>query len=167
MLSERSSSFNDQIRGLAYDARDLMTTVRNRVSRLAIDCEMSSRNAEDEVSQVVGEMGALDVAMQEGIQEVSSCGGELTNCVNSAVRSLQFEDIATQSLGAANDHLDRLAEMRSHVAELQSVLEHSDATDADIEAALDRIEAAHQALAQPLHNPVSQTSMDEGDVELF
>jgi len=171
-LSQRSSSFNDQIRDLTHDSRDLMVSVRQRVARTASESLRHSREASDAVEGVTGQIESLNDAMTEGIREVSDCGRELGKSVNAAVRSLQFEDIATQALGAANRHLERIEAIGTEMSRLDEALARLGSRrnadeKAELEALVAAVRAAREGWSSPMHNPVSQTDMEEGDVELF
>jgi methyl-accepting chemotaxis protein len=86
------------------------------------------------------------------------------------VRSLQFEDIATQALGAANTHLERLSAINREAVALQELL-HRPHHDAEVQRALQsiaqRIGQMRGEWERPPHKPVMQQSMDAGSVELF
>ena len=87
-----------------------------------------------------------------------------------AVRALQFEDIATQSLGAATLHLERLMEINREATALHELL-HRGIDDSEMQQALrkllGRIGQLRAEWERPPHKPVAQQSMDAGSVELF
>ena len=92
--------------------------------------------------------------------------------VADAVRSLQFEDIATQSLGSAVTHLDRLATINKEAVALQELLHRSGgATDNELLSALrligNRLRDQRTEWERPPHKPVAQQNMGAGTVELF
>jgi len=116
-------------------------------------------------------------SLGEGMKEVSASGERIGVAVSEAVRSLQFEDIATQALAAADAHVTRLVSINTEVGSL-ALVKGSDQVHAPAgsSAAL-RVPAPangaiNQALTvsdwrQPQHKPVAQVSMDSGAVELF
>jgi methyl-accepting chemotaxis protein len=87
------------------------------------------------------------------------------------VRSLQFEDIATQALGAATTHLDRLSAINREATALHQLLHNADRADAEVRQALAQLgprNAQKKAdWERPPHKAVMQQSMDAGSVELF
>ena len=171
-LSERSANFNEQIRKLANESKDAVNKVRDTVSQMATRDMSRSMEAKDEVDGVLGQVERLNSSMSEGIREVSSCGEGITQSVGAAVRSLQFEDIATQALKAANTHLHRLEEINGEAVKLQELLHRADLAEGSawyqaLEGFSTRLKELRQSWDQPFHKPVSQTDMNEGAVELF
>ncbi len=104
---------------------------------------------------------------------VAAFSTQSTKDVNAAVQSLQFEDIVTQLVDGAKQ---RLADMNQLVTSLNKEVNHLKLVasaeepigvlkvvrqiEADIEEYTERLKASRT-------EPVGQTSMDEGSVELF
>ena len=87
------------------------------------------------------------------------------------MRSLQFEDIATQALAAAAVHVDRLGTINREATALQELLHRTGGHDGETRQALSRLLQRIGQLRgeweRPPHKPVVQQSMDAGSVELF
>lgn len=168
-LSERSTSFNEQIRRLVNSSKNAIDRVRD----LASDDRNRSRDARDESDRLLQQLAGMNTAMTNGMTNISKHGVSIdSSVVLDAVRSLQFEDIVTQSLDTVARHLDRLDAINNEASALQELLRKSGgARDADIEHALqalaDRIKQLHGASRQPVHKAVTQQIMDTGSVELF
>ncbi|MDX8382972.1 MAG: hypothetical protein R8M45_02750 [Ghiorsea sp.] len=110
---------------------------------------------------------------------ISSCRADLTQVNGSmrqnlgkSVRALQFEDIVSQSLGHTSLHLDRMEGFVMRLAQGLSSIDTKELNGFNDYAV--RITGIHaemmmykQELALDEKNPVTQTNMDEGDVELF
>ena len=106
------------------------------------------------------------------MREIAECSRSIDTSVADAVRSLQFEDIATQALTAVNVHLDRLSAINREASALQELLHKSGGqAGAELKAALgqlgQRIAQMRGDWERPPHKPVMQQSMDAGSVELF
>jgi methyl-accepting chemotaxis protein len=160
-LSERSNSFNEQIRKLVYSSKDAIATVRDTVGAMAQRDSSASQQARQQVGELLGQIERVDRNLGEGMREISAAGEQLGRAVGQAVRCLQFEDISLQALAAADTHAGRLLQVQGETARVVS---------GKVPAAL----AAHgqpgKALPdwrEPPHKPVAQVSMDEGSVELF
>ena len=121
-LSERSTSFNDQIRKRVHDSREAMAKVRGAVTEMAARDLAASDDAGKRVEHLVGQAETINRHLAEGIGQVSACGERIAQAVNQAVRSLQFGDITTQAVNAAYAHLDRLADMGGEARNMQSGL---------------------------------------------
>jgi methyl-accepting chemotaxis protein len=170
-LSERSTAFNEQIRKLAHSSKDAIARVRDTVSQMASRDMDRSRGARAEAAAMLERVEGMNQGLGRGMREIADCGRSIDGSVAEAVRSLQFEDIATQALGAARVHLDRLGAINQEATALQSLLHRSETTSAERQRALsklmDRIGQMRGEWERPPHKPVMQQSMDAGSVELF
>lgn len=169
-LSERSTAFNEQIRKLAYSSKDAIAKVRDTVTTMASRDMDRARSARGEAAAMLDRVEGINRSLGNGMREISDCGRAIDGSVAEAVRSLQFEDIATQALSAANVHLDRLSSINREAVALQELL-HRPHHDAEVQRALgqiaQRIAAMRGEWERPPHKPVMQQSMDAGSIELF
>jgi len=170
-LSERSTTFNEQIRKLAHNSKDAVHKVRDTVSQMASRDVNRSRDAKNEVSRLLGQLQTMNDAMAVGMREVAGCNEAIDRSVGEAVRSLQFEDISTQALGSADVHLQRLTAINREAVSLQEMLTRSGAADETVMRAIEqfssRLREMRDQWQKPVHKPVSQVAMDSGSVELF
>jgi len=118
----------------------------------------------------------INDVVSESRTTVSQVNAEIRKHLGAAIRALQFEDISRQSLGHTARHLDRMEGMISILTDGLKGLNQDDVdrNDISIDDYVLRIAAIHtamlsyhQALQLEDTNPVSQESMDEGDVDLF
>ncbi|QOW20089.1 methyl-accepting chemotaxis protein [Lysobacter ciconiae] len=169
-LSERSTTFNEQIRKLAHSSKDAIAKVRDTVSQMASRDLDRSRGARAEAAGMLERVDGMNRGLGNGMREIAECGQAIDSSVAEAVRSLQFEDIVTQALGAATLHLDRLNNINQEATQLQELL-HRRHSDSDVQAALkqlmQRVSQMRGEWERPPHKPVMQQSMDAGSVELF
>jgi methyl-accepting chemotaxis protein len=171
-LSERSTAFNEQIRKLAHSSRDVVTKVRDSVQRMASRDLSRSQEAKHESARLMQQVSSMNSALSQGIQEISVCGRAIDNSVGEAVRSLQFEDIATQALGSALVHMGRLSAINKEATALQELLHRTGGPrDTELLAALQalakRVREFRGEWEKPPHKPVSQVDMGTGSIELF
>ena len=165
-LSERSTSFNDQIRKRVHDSREAMAKVRGAVKEMAARDMQASQDARNKVEYLVGQAEGINRALAEAIGQVSACGERIAQSVNKAVRSLQFGDITTQAVTAAYAHLDRLSDMRGEAGSLQGSM-HAGGGQQQLLQAQQRLEPKQEAWKQEPHKPAKQENMGSGPVELF
>ena len=171
-LSERSTTFNEQIRKLAHSSKDAIAKVRETVSHMASRDMDRSREARQEAAAMVENVAAINSALGEGMREISECGRAINSSVGEAVRALQFEDIATQALGGVHTHLDRLNSTNEEAVALQALLGNGmAATDPhmvdSIKRTAQRLREMRSEWARPPHKPVAQKDLGSGTVELF
>jgi methyl-accepting chemotaxis protein len=171
-LSERSTAFNEQIRKLAHSSKESISKVRDTVSHMASRDLDRSREARGEAANMLNQVAAINASLGDGMREISQCGHDIDASVAEAVRALQFEDIATQSLGSAVTHLDRLTAINREAVALQELLNRSGGTvDHELLSALrhvgNRLRDQRGEWERPPHKPVAQQNMGAGTVELF
>ena len=170
-LSERSTTFNEQIRKLAHSSKDAIAKVRETVTQMASRDMDRSREARQEAATMLENVAAINAALGDGMREIADCGRAIDGSVSEAVRSLQFEDIATQALGSAHTHLDRLLAINQEASALQQLLLSSHSGDADaisnLQRSSQRLRDMRNDWARPPHKPVAQKDMGSGTVELF
>ena len=169
-LSERSTAFNEQIRKLAHSSKESIAKVRDTVTTMASRDLDRSRGARAEAAAMLERVDGINRGLGNGMREIAECGRAIDGSVAEAVRSLQFEDIATQALGAANLHLERLSAINQEATALHDLL-HRSHHDSEVKQALgklvQRIGQMRSEWERPPHKPVMQQAMDAGSVELF
>lgn len=171
-LSQRSTSFNDQIRKLAVSAKSAIAAVRETVGEMATRDVDISGDARVEVGRLVSHVETIDQSLTEAIRQVSNSGEKISSAVAESVRALQFEDIATQALSAAEAHLERIEQLEVEAHGLQAAFNREQAEGGPgnsraFEEAGTRVRELCNALRTPPHKPVSQMSMQAGSVDLF
>ena len=171
-LSERSTAFNEQIRKLAHSSKESIAKVRDTVSSMASRDLDRSREARAEAAEMLDQVAVINRSLGEGMREISDCGRAIDGSVAEAVRALQFEDIATQALGGAQAHLDRLRTINREAIHLQNLLRRNGGVFDDqmlrsLKQLGQRLREESGAWKQPPHKPVTQESMNAGTVELF
>ena len=171
-LSERSTAFNEQIRKLAHNAKESIAKVRETVSHMASRDLDRARVARNESASMMDRVEGIHRSLGNGMRDIADCGRAIDVSVAEAVRSLQFEDIATQALTAAAVHLQRLEQINTEATTLHDLLRGSHGfQDPEMRKALanigNRIAQMRGEWERPPHKPVLQQSMDAGSVELF
>lgn len=171
-LSERSTNFNEQIRKLVFSSKEAIAKVRETVGNMATRDVNMSMHAKEEVGRLLGQVEEINHTYTEGIRDVSGASHKINDAVAQAVRCLQFEDIATQALTAAERHVRRLESISNEAGNLTRILEDQP-TATVIKAAPHALESAVSAQPpsedwrKPPHKPVSQVTMEPGGVDLF
>ncbi|MEQ7868469.1 MULTISPECIES: methyl-accepting chemotaxis protein [Xanthomonas] len=171
-LSERSTTFNEQIRKLAHSSKESIAKVRETVSQLASRHMDRSREARHESAAMLENVAQINASLGDGMREISECARSIDGSVAEAVRALQFEDIATQTLSGIHTHLDRLTAINREAVALQELLHRNGGVyDSDLVAALakvsNRLRDMRVEWERPPHKPVAQQGMGAGTVELF
>jgi methyl-accepting chemotaxis protein len=162
-LSQRSDRFNDQIREVLGGSRINIEHARATVERIASKDMNFAIQSKQRVDGMLAQIDVLNRRIEEQLQQVSHLSGRISDAVGGAVRSLQFEDLVNQLTGHGEEYLDQLREISSL---LQEGLPDPQAVRGEsLQALRDGVNA--RVPPRPMHKSVAQTSMSEGDIELF
>lgn len=165
-LSIRSTNFNDQIKERVNETKQAIQKVRETVGEMASRDMNQTITAKEEVNHLLDDISSMNVYFNQRVNDVAELGVQVNMSVGSAVRSLQFEDIARQALQSAEEHIGRLKSMQT---ELQSKIMALGA-GMSAEELMDIKNNIVEIYENSFHRTdkvVTQQSMDEGDVELF
>ena len=165
-LSQRSAEFNEQIRERVEETREAVARVQNNARVLAA-FDVSKTTAERErISQTILRAEAARTEIRQKLMaELAPMNDNLRNTVADAVRSLQFEDISSQSLQSAVDAVSRLTHLGVEVRNSVNAAENASSC---VPALQDKLVSLRERRETKMRTrPVAQTSMDQGSVELF
>ncbi|MBN1239156.1 MAG: methyl-accepting chemotaxis protein [Gammaproteobacteria bacterium] len=165
-LSQRSAEFNEQIRERVEETREAVARVQENARALAaVDLEQTTREKERIGDTIKRAEAARTEVRQKLLAELGPLNEELRRAVADAVRSLQFEDISSQSLGAAVEAVARLTDLR---VEVHSAVRRNDELPATISHLAERLTALESRVGRAsATRRVDQTDMKQGSVELF
>ena len=162
-LSRRSATLNEAIRSRVRQAENSVEEVRVTVSEMASRDMNITIESKDKVHRLVESMAEANHHYADSMSEVSGYTDKLNEALGAAVRSLQFEDMVSQTIGAMEANFTRIEEAADSLhSDLAQNAGHPQPTQ--VRAAVQRMQ---DAWAEDLKRPVSQVSMEEGEVELF
>ena len=168
-LSQHSSSLSEQIRSQVQKTKVTIGEARKMVGEVAAKDMNVAINAKGRVDDMLSEIGLLNSMLSEKLQDVNAITGNINSDINMAVRALQFEDISGQLYGyiiKRLDNLDRLiidVENKASPSHVMTAVEYS----LMVRGMRDNIQSIKNEWKGALHNPVAQSSMNAGGVELF
>ncbi len=161
LIKREHAEISDELSQMGMVVNDAIKTLMQSLSSL--DGQLKQQN--ELVQQIIS---AVDDAESEKHQQSyhalsKSVNGNITN----VVRSFQFEDIVQQLVthcGARSDNLEQLFDRIN-----KNVTEFKDASTDDSKKILLDMKEDIAQVSQNLkkENPVKQTSMGEGGIELF
>ncbi len=167
-LSQRSNRFSDQIKEVLDGSRQNIARARETVAHLASKDMSFAIQSKSRVDHMMRQIEAMNAEISRRLSELSGIADGIDQAVGAAVRSLQFEDIVTQLAGHGQQGIEGLRQL---IGEVRNEISRAHATPlaaarpADSLASLRRRLAEHETTVPP--SPVTQTAMDEGEIELF
>lgn len=165
-LSINSAQLNNQIREEIGSAKETIEVLRNTVGGMAATDMSDTIATKEKMASMLESMGSMNEFLNEKVLEISHIGDQLSGSVDTAIRSLQFEDIASQALASVEHNVTSLNEISGLLTNLVTpdhFVDHA-GTQACIQRCSELREDAQQ---RNQGRTVAQTDMDEGDVELF
>jgi len=172
-LSQRSHQFSSEVRKNYMEINTTMNDAKEVVAKLAasdLTLVMNSRNRMDEMME---EIERTNLQVSDELKNVSSISSEISNDVNLAVQSMQFEDMTNQLIEHVNKRVQTLRGFSNASTylnnDMHKVKKHEQALQFDEHIALLRsaMNDAHKLSEQTIKNPVHQDDMDNGEIELF
>lgn len=160
-LSVNSNTLNGQIREQVSSTRDCLARAREIARGMAEEETQTAVQAQAKLDHMVEAMEAFNTRAENDLQGVSVLANQIHTASVDAVRSLQFEDIVSQSVTSMGNRLEHLEALGGL---LDQPLSGGDLPSA--EGLRDDLARWTDQLQQ-IARPVSQRNMAEGDVELF
>jgi methyl-accepting chemotaxis protein len=157
-LSTRSTQFSDVIKTQVENIRSLVDKLTNTAEFVASQDISQVVNAKAHISEQLAEIIRKAEADLITTKQIEDIGSQLDDSINTAIRGMQFGDINGQ-------HIQYTQDMLKFILEQLATLNAT-----NIESFVRALNEYQKGLAQKGkndHNPVSATSMDAGEVELF
>ncbi|AXT38279.1 chemotaxis protein [Alteromonas sp. BL110] len=157
-LSTRSTQFSDVIKTQVENIRSLVDKLTDTAEFVASQDISQVVNAKSHISDQLAEIIRKAEADLVTTKQIEDIGSQLDESINAAIRGMQFGDINGQ-------HIQYTQDMITFILEQLATLDAG-----NIESFVDALSEYQKGLAKKGkndHNPVSATSMDAGEVELF
>ena len=157
-LSTRSTQFSDVIKTQVENIRSLVDKLTDTAEFVASQDISQVVNAKAHISEQLAEIIRKAEADLITTKQIEDIGSQLNDSINTAIRGMQFGDINGQ-------HIQYTQDMLKFILEQLATLNAN-----NIESFVRTLNEYQKGLAQKGkndHNPVSATSMDAGEVELF
>ena len=170
-LSVTSNKLNDEIKGCVTSAQLKLEKASEMVGETAsADITQVLVNTKN-VDIMMGSLTNLEKYIDEAVEEAGKINTEISNKTAVAIRNLQFEDIVRQVAVHADEKIDVLSSfIQQFTDELCEIEECQDEEKAeamlvDMQNRLNSIK--HELTSLPDRKPASQSSMEEGEIDLF
>lgn len=163
-LSQNSTELNNNIRGQISSAQETIASLRKSVETIASADMNPTLEAKQQVTVMMQHIADVNNKTQGAVEELASIAPQIADAATTGVRALQFEDLTYQSLDSLTFNINNLVNISEQLGDLE--------IDANI---VIKLTSLHEQCQDLLTNSkqanqvrsVSQSSMDEGEVELF
>ncbi len=173
-LSGRTSQFSQQINLVIQNMQATVKQTEEAIQRMASHDLTFAFESKKSVEQIVSTMERQNQQRGAAIGQLAGIADEVEAQVGRAVTALQFQDIVSQLLGHASRRAEAIDDVSRHLATLAQTLQRNAATP-NAAGVLESLKAETRRVSERLQdmadvtsrNPVAQTEMNHGDVELF
>jgi len=165
-LSVSSTELNQEISSEISNTQGIIAKLRSSVELMASADMTSTLESKDKVSQMMVKVSEESDKNNQVLSDLSHLSPQIADSVAIGIRSLQFEDLSNQSLHSLKENLQNLLIISHKMTNFEgNTLEEFNENllhlHQECQGLLKSTEQASDS------RTVSQSSMDEGEVELF
>jgi methyl-accepting chemotaxis protein len=164
VLSTRTGEFSRQIHAHITSMHEASSGAERAIAEIASRDMNVALQSKRRVGEMMEEIGVVHEEMQQTARQLALRTEKLEAEVNAAVTSLQFQDMVTQLLAHVGKRVDGMSAVTRSARPLADPALQLAAIPAANAALAAEIVTAREATAK---NPVTQASMQTGDIELF
>ncbi len=167
-LSKHSDKFSEEIKKVVKASRKNIVDAQNMIEKMASKDMSIAITSKANIDVMMNEIVSINDKVTGNIGKVSKLTLQIENNVANAVRGLQFEDMARQII----EHLSKnIYHFQTMTDEMRSCVEgfkagNQEEWQRELAEGTERITALKQQW-DIKEKSVVQTTMDEGDVDLF
>ncbi|WP_031433298.1 methyl-accepting chemotaxis protein [Methylomarinum vadi] len=168
-LSKNSDKFSEEIKIVVNDSKKNIDMAHAMVEKMASKDMNVAINSKANIDKMMVEIGAMNEAISVKLNEVSDIAGQIDTTVNDAVRGLQFEDMARQIVEFLELKTRHFQALTDEIRIGLGIFKTGDSASwiNELEQGIGRIDEMKTQWANKEKKSVVQSSMDEGDIELF
>lgn len=171
-LSQHSNRFSDEIKEVVGKASDNIEQARITMQKIASKDMSMAMESKEEVRKMIEKVNNNNDLVSQHLSSVGQVTDKINDTVGSAVRSLQFEDMLRQIIEHSVKHIEKLEQV---ISRLQSQFESGseDGVFSRQETFQKVSEIRDELVSFIKHDDfkpnkaVNQSSMSEGDIDLF
>lgn len=164
-LSRESSHFSKEIRRVVEESKHGIEDARLKVGEIASQDMTHALSSQTRVREMLRDVSKLNTKIGDTLSTVQEITEGVARSVGAAVRALQFEDIVIQLLNESDNRLGLLNCLREDLGHV--IQQHNTGqSDAGMQWFRARLISMHESIDSS-NAKVTQSSVDEGSIELF
>ena len=165
-LSVNSTDLNEDIRREINQAKQTIEKLRNAVEIMASADMTSTLQAKDKVGTMMKHVQVVNEQTGKNIDELAIIAPKIDDAVALGVRSLQFEDLTSQSLLSLKNNIASIQDINNELSQFEQ--NRAGSYHQQLLNLKEKCQLVYlQTKTADQTRSVTQSSMDEGDVELF
>ncbi len=165
-LSQSSNAFSDEIRDVVNKADDNIKLAQQTVATMSSRDMNEAIKSKDKVDKMLRRTETMNQVMAEKLNDVNAISDKINQDVGTAIRSLQFEDMTTQLLQHITRRVDQIQDASNEfTSAVNSFVDPPE--DVDPHQYYERASMAVSTMKDTLSSAVSQSNVEEGEIDLF
>ncbi len=168
-LSKNSDKFSEEIRGVVNASKKNISQAQAMIEQMASKDMNVAITSKSNLNKMMEEIAGMNKVIAGNVADVSALTGEIEISVGNAVRGLQFEDMSRQVVEYLAFKTQNFQAMSDEIRIGLGVFKNPDksAWEKELNEGVGRLREMKQLWNAKEKKAVSQTSMDEGEIELF
>ena len=168
-LSRNSDKFSEEIRVVVNASKKNINLAHDMIEKMASKDMNVAITSKSNIDTMMVDIAQMNNTIATKIVEVSSMTDQIEASVGDAVRGLQFEDMARQMVEFLDSNILHFQAMSDEIGIGMGVFKTGDGSTwvTGLEQGVSRLNEMKQQWSVKEKKVVSQSSMDEGDIELF
>lgn len=168
-LSKNSDKFSEEIKKVVSASKSNIRQAQHMIETMASKDMNIALNSKDKIDSMMANISVMNSKVAKSIAEVSSLTDKVEVNVNDAVRGLQFEDLCRQLIEFLQANTQHFQAMADEVAIGMGVFKTTDSQnwEKQLNEGTARLQEMQHQWRKTSSKVVSQSTVDEGDIELF
>ncbi|MCQ8181352.1 methyl-accepting chemotaxis protein [Methylomonas sp. SURF-1] len=168
-LSKNSDKFSEEIKAVVKASKENIRDAQNMIEVMASKGMNVAISSKANIDKMMDDIGIINANIAKNVDEISQLTSQIEISVGNAVRGLQFEDMARQLIEHMQGHLEHFIALKDEVAIGMAMFKADNRADWQLQLGqgADRLRQMKHQWQTLKSRVVSQSSMDEGDVDLF
>ena len=168
-LSKHSDKFSEEIKTVVSASKSNIHQAQHMIETMASKDMNIALNSKDKIDMMMANITVMNAKVAKSISEVSQLTENVELSVNDAVRGLQFEDMCRQLIEFLQNNTQHFQAMADEVAIGMGVFKTTDSMNWEnqLSEGTKRLQEMQHQWRRQSSKVVSQSTVDEGDVELF
>jgi methyl-accepting chemotaxis protein len=163
-LSLRSAEFSTQIRSHMNEVTSAVSQTGGVIQQFSSQNMSFAMQSKTNVETMMGTIQGINQTMVSAVEELSLSTSDVEKHVNTAITTMQFEDLATQLLNHAGKRMSIIQSLLEGIS--HAGVEYRNEPDR-LERLRKAIRAVTEMIEKSKHNPVKQVNVEAGSVDFF
>jgi methyl-accepting chemotaxis protein len=168
-LSKNSDKFSEEIKKVVTASKTNIQQAHSMIELMASKDMNIALRSKDKIDKMMEEIETINIKIATSISEVSMLTDRVESSVNDAVRGLQFEDMSRQLIECLQKNIQHFQVVSDEIAIGMGIFKTSDIStwENQLHEGIDRLREIKQHWQNDSQVVVSQSSVEEGEIELF